>query len=623
MKIKILLKTKQLGSTLLTTLFICSLLGVSVMGYLSLVEYQNRLSFRSQTWNLTISLVEAGIEEGLTHLNAHYDNLNQDGWIYEGNDLYSLERTLLTGSYRVVVDATDIQYPLVTARATVNMTPTAQNRFSSLLAAIGVDANAGSQTVSRAVLVHTYRGKLFTKAMVAKNTIDMKGNNVRTDSFDSTDPLYSNPDGTYNPSMFKAEGDVASNTNIVGAIDVGNANIYGHVATGPGGTVKVGSQGAVGNAEWQASNTGIQDGWVSDASNFTFPDTSFPYSSGFPPEANKTVITIVSISTNSTAVSNSTVYPSPVPPSGVITNTSWVTLTSPTNPPPPGLVTNNSLVTASSLPSPLPGGTITTNTTSTTGSYPGYGTYLGSVQTNTTSTTTDAYPAAGTYVGMVTTNYQGNSSTIKNYTYARVTNFTYNRISSYTYTTTVYQYPTYLYSWVEYDENIVYSTNTYDHVLYSGDYYYSGDLDGSILIVGNARLVLPAGLDMSGNNDTLKVAKGASLEMWVGGTSVTLSGNAGMNETGLAQNLIVYCADTVTSLNIAGNADFVGVLVAPNANVSLNGSGNPADPTDFTGSLLANSITLNGHFNFHYDEALKKLPPNGRYLITRWDEIAD
>src|SRR5438045_1197249 len=103
MKMKLLPKRKQWASTLLTTLFICSLLGLSTMGYLALVEYQNRLSSRSQSWNLAIALVEAGVEEGLQQLNSNYKNLNTDGWILNGGTIFqpivSQSRTLSSGRY--------------------------------------------------------------------------------------------------------------------------------------------------------------------------------------------------------------------------------------------------------------------------------------------------------------------------------------------------------------------------------------------------------------------------------------------------------------------------------------------------------------------------------------------
>jgi Tfp pilus assembly protein PilX len=648
MKMKILPIRKQRGSTLLTTLFICSLLGLSTMGYLSLVEFQNRMSFRSQSWNLTMSLVEAGIEEGLAHLNLNYDKLDVELWARNG-DLYTRHRDLPTGSYDVTINGSNIQYPTVQATATVNLSTLAQSRRSSFFAVIGPNGESGA--VSRSVLVHTYRGKLFTKAMVAKNTIDMKGNNVKTDSFDSTDPAYSDGNGGYDPTKFKAEGDVASNTNITGAINVGNANIYGHVSTGPGGTVKIGANGAVGDADWQASNTGIQPGWVSDTSNFTFPDTLPPYSSGANPYSPRDIITVVSSSTNMTAISNSMVYPDPAPITGVVTNTIMVSTNSVPSPEPAGLVTNYTPATVLAYPSGLPSGTaVTTNTTSASSTaYPASGTYVGGVTTNTTTQTSSTYPTSGIIIGSVTTNtvvttdnkapaagtYVGTVSVyedpnppkkttytfnkITGYTYNRFSNYSYNRIASYTYDVVTYQYPTYAYSYALVNTSTVYATNHYDNVLYSGDYLASS-LSGDTIVLGTARIILDTFSMNTG--DSIKIANGGSLEMYVGGTSVSLSGNDIVNEPGLAQNFIVYCAPSVTSVSLSGNASFTGVLVAPNASVSLNGSGN-STAVDFIGSLLADSITLNGHFNFHYDEALKKLPPNGRYLITQWDEVVN
>ena len=78
-------------------------------------------------------------------------------------------------------------------------------------------------------------------------------------------------------------GDVASNDGVVSTISVQNANIYGKAHTGAEGTVTIGSQGGVGTHAWQAAgNKGFQDGYVLQDANFTFPDTSLPYSTGLP-----------------------------------------------------------------------------------------------------------------------------------------------------------------------------------------------------------------------------------------------------------------------------------------------------------------------------------------------------
>jgi len=227
-------------------------------------------------------------------------------------------------------------------------------------------------------------------------------------------------------------------------------------------------------------------------------------------------------------------------------------------------------------------------------------------------TTTTGYPADGTYQGNVTTNYNSSGK--------KITGYTYNYISSYVYTVTTYRYPTgETYTYYLVNTTTTYSTNHYDNILYSGD-YYATSLSGSTIVLGTARLVLPNGISMSGS-DTLIVSGGAKLEVYAGGTSVSLEGNGVINQDGLAQSFILYCTPSVTSVSVGGNGTFTGVIVAPEAHLHLHGSGN--NTVDFTGAVVVKSVQMNGHFNFHYDEALGRLPANGRYLITQWDEIMD
>ena len=61
---------KQAASALITALFICSIFSLFVMYYLSLIEQQNYLNSRSQSWNVAISITEAGVEEGLEGFGA-------------------------------------------------------------------------------------------------------------------------------------------------------------------------------------------------------------------------------------------------------------------------------------------------------------------------------------------------------------------------------------------------------------------------------------------------------------------------------------------------------------------------------------------------------------------------
>jgi hypothetical protein len=63
------------------------------------------------------------------------------------------------------------------------------------------------------------------------------------------------------------------------------------------------------------------------------------------------------------------------------------------------------------------------------------------------------------------------------------------------------------------------------------------------------------------------------------------------------------------------------VLVVPNAELAMHDSGNSDE--HFCGSLMVNSVEMNGHINFHWDEALGRMNSGNdtRYLVKSWDEI--
>ena len=64
---------------------------------------------------------------------------------------------------------------------------------------------------------------------------------------------------------------------------------------------------------------------------------------------------------------------------------------------------------------------------------------------------------------------------------------------------------------------------------------------------------------------------------------------------------------------------FLGTIYMPEADFTLGGGGN--DAIDFIGAVVAKNIKMNGHFNFHYDEALGRNGPRRGFVITSWNEI--
>lgn len=228
------------GQVLVAALVIGLVLGLSLMAYLSWASTQNRLIMRSQSWNSALTLVEAGLEEALTHLKYVDTNLNQHGWTLSGSR-YAKSRAL--GEERYTVEIEDRRNPNIISEGFVP-------------APLG-----GDSMISRKVLVSTTNNPVFHSAFVADQRIDLNGNKLRIDSFDSADPNASTG-GKYDITKAKDNGDVAINQGIVDGLDVGNAEIYGKVYTGPGGSVSIGSKGAVGSTAWHnAGKTGLEPGW--------------------------------------------------------------------------------------------------------------------------------------------------------------------------------------------------------------------------------------------------------------------------------------------------------------------------------------------------------------------------
>jgi hypothetical protein len=599
------------ASALLVSLFLMTILAVSIGGYLTYTEQQTFLGMRAQAWNMAMAVSEAGIEEGLQQLNNNWTDLSTDGWSANGS-VYSMSRTFDNGNtYTVSIDFADTMSPYVTSRASVNGYNFAQSAPSFMFAVGGVNVTATNRNLSRAVKVKTSRSALFTGAMIARHQIDMNGNNVTTDSLDSADSAKST-NGRYDPTKAGDHGDVASNDGVVNTVSIGNANIYGRVYTGPGGTATVGINGGVGEHSWQAANDGIQPGWYYNNANFTFPKISLPYDSGLNPGP-QDVLVISGSTSNSTSYANVTTLPNPAPGEVVgPISTNVIRSTSSAHPGnQPGLTTNTTWNTSSTYPGSQTG--LTTNFTgfTTVVAYPGPQPQM---TTNCLGIAVKVKDAPTVYCGQAPW-HTGNDDNW--FWYYPVASYTYANNFTFSYPTYTYTYLTYTYTYAVYTSTPLYSTNHYDHVLENGD-YLTTDLGGKTIVTGTARLVLPEGLKMSGL-DELTIAPGGSLTVYSGGDSMTIGGNGVFNKSGYAANLIMYATPSVQSFTFNGNGEFSGVLVAPEADLRMNGGGTGLD--DFTGSLLVNSVKMNGHFNFHYDEALSRLNNTGRFIIVSWDEV--
>ncbi len=505
------------GSTLLMTVFATGIIGFLLIAYMTFVQGQHTATARSQSWNATIPVIEAGIEEALAHLNVNgltSGSLAVDGWTL-ASGVYSQTRTIGDGTYTVRISnwtsGGSNSAPIIESYGymalPINVASASRPLFAT---AGGVAGDVVVQTsyLKRGVRVATQRQATFARGMVAKDSIDMNGNNIRADSFDSTNPLYST-NGMYISSKARDNGHVAVNASLTNSLSIGNADIYGRVSTGPGGTVSIGSQGAVGDAAWHAgNNSGIKSGWSSDDMNVSFPDVTRP-----------------------------------------ATNTAFV---------PSG--GHYAVVSALSPPASTGGRILRTNWTTTSSLPSGAG-------------------------APITTNGNGGNRT---YTY-KVYNF---------YMATNAANGTY-----------------YEYVLNDGNYHLTS-LNGKVLVLGNATLYVQNSLNVT----SLAIEWSRHLDLYSAAPTASLTGNNTVNSDATADSFAFWGLPTCTSISFSGNASFTGSLYAPNADFTLNGGGN--NTIDFVGASITKTVRLNGHFNFHYDEALGTLGPSRGYVVTAWNELA-
>jgi hypothetical protein len=238
-------------------------------------------------------VIEAGLEDALSQLNTHGStNLACDGWTVTADGIYypsTVKRTVGDNYYVITItnfnQGSSNNFPIIESRGYVNMPVLVSSANQPFLGVLGSPSVTTSGSLIRGVRCTTKPEYVFSKGMVAKGQIDLKGNNIKTDSFDSTDPTYST-NGLYTQSKAKANGDVATDSGLTNSLNVGNANVWGHVSTGPGGSVDIGPQGCVGdtNFQAQASNNGkIEPGYFTDDMNVDFPDVKVPFSGGFTP----------------------------------------------------------------------------------------------------------------------------------------------------------------------------------------------------------------------------------------------------------------------------------------------------------------------------------------------------
>jgi hypothetical protein len=146
------------------------------------------------------------------------------------------------------------------------------------------------------------------------------------------------------------------------------------------------------------------------------------------------------------------------------------------------------------------------------------------------------------------------------------------------------------------------------------------DMSGSakMLIQGDTVLYVTGDVSITGQAQLI-IAPGASLTIYVAGASANFAGNGILNQSGDTTKFTYYGLPSNTSLALSGNSSFTGTFYAPNANFTLNGGG--SNNYDFAGASVTKTVSMHGHFKFHYDERLGRIAGPVRYRAASWNEL--
>jgi len=244
---------------LVVVIVMCGIVGATLIAYLGMVSSQERFVHRSAVWNSCIVLCESGVEEALAHINHRNtaSNFAINGWSYSSGAFHKDPPRYMNGGRCEIMISTSYP-PVITASAK-----------------LPAPMNAGE--VVRSVRVGTKVSRVFPQAILSKSRVTLGGSG-RVDSFNSTNILES-LNGQYSEPLATAQATIASLTRNATDFNVGNVDVFGYVATGPGAVVNVGPNGVVGSKPFALNplNGGrIETGHIRNDFNVYIVDAPLP-----------------------------------------------------------------------------------------------------------------------------------------------------------------------------------------------------------------------------------------------------------------------------------------------------------------------------------------------------------
>lgn len=136
----------------------------------------------------------------------------------------------------------------------------------------------------------------------------------------------------------------------------------------------------------------------------------------------------------------------------------------------------------------------------------------------------------------------------------------------------------------------------------------------TLTIRGDVTMLVQGSIDVKGE---IVVEPNSSLTLYVEG-SITVGGNGVVNQTNIPSNLVIYGLGSSGTLKLHGSGAMQGVVYAPNYDVELKGGGGTGA---MHGAVVGDTVTINGNYEFHYDEDLDNFGGGGRLRVANWVEL--
>jgi len=217
-------RRRKAGSALITAMIFSTVVAGLTASYLYLSTSEYKLASRSFFMNAGFNLAEGGLELALDALNdddfsGWTPGADDEGDIYYKREFddYNLGGNA-SGKVKVLILKAETSAPAIYAEGVAS-----RGDHYEIRKQMHIDARSGYFP--------------FKNGFNSKEGIVLSGNNVTFDSYDSRD-------GPYGPGNKNSEVTVSTVSIDVDAVDVGNADIYGYVATG-GAPPDVGPNGSV------------------------------------------------------------------------------------------------------------------------------------------------------------------------------------------------------------------------------------------------------------------------------------------------------------------------------------------------------------------------------------------